>query len=193
MKIIFDFDGVICQSQKLWVKKLNEMTGKHYTLNDWDVYNAENFGEDRDLLYETIRNTDLSEALPYSWTLRTIAQLQQYSDHIVQVCSRCANEKVFTAKKEFLDKNKIRVSFTPLFDFDKDVLPCDILIEDNFEVLNRALAKYKVLVSQPWNKNVDLHGTGIIRVSHGVDLYTKIWDLANKKTHDREDKEVGVI
>lgn len=190
MKIIFDFDGVISRTQEFWLDKLNTKLGTHYMISDWKSYDMkESFPNEFNDLLEIATYSDNSEAKAYDWTLRTIAQLQQYGNHEIAIYSKCFSKERAEQKRKFLKRYNVTVSFIPIVDtdWDKDEVKCDVLIDDNPDVLLRSTAKYRVLVSQPWNADTDLTGTGIIRVKHGLDLYKKIWDLTYVKERVEDD------
>lgn len=150
MKIIFDFDGVICRTQEFWLEKMNEKYGTHYTLNDWTSYDIkENFKEDFEKMLQIAPDSDTSEAKAYDWTLRTIAQLQQYSDHEIIICSKTLSAERAEQKRKFLEKNRVHIPFVPIYEGDKDKMDCNMIIDDNPDVLLKSMANYKVLLGQP--------------------------------------------
>lgn len=175
MKIVFDFDGVICDSQSEMIRILNERANGHYKLEDWSVYNynkcfpTDDCGHFKDIFRENI----YGDKTPYYAGALFAIYCALDNGHDVKIMSDCADENVYRYKKQYLKSIGLSdILFEPVYNGNKNTALCDMLVEDCFENLKNSSAKYKLLVNKPWNCN--LNDAGIIRVKNDIDLLNNI-------------------
>lgn len=155
MKLVFDFDGIVCDSQSEMIRRLNMKTGKQYGLKDWSTYNCNKCfnAEDAKTLIEIFKEDIYEGPLcrPYTGTIKAM-QLASKLGHEVVICTDCANEEVYRSKlKHSSDWGIDNISIIPIYDGKKHEIQCDILIEDCFETLEQSNATYKIMIEKPWN------------------------------------------
>lgn len=173
MKLVFDFDGIICDSQSEMIRRLNMKTGKHYSLKDWSIYNCNKCfpPEDAKSLIEIFKEDVYDGPLcrPYTGTIKAM-QLASKLGHEVMICTDCANEEVYRCKlKHSSDWGIDDIPIIPIYDGNKHEIECDALIEDCFETLEKNNAAYKVMLEKPWN--CQLSDAGIITVRDDKELF----------------------
>lgn len=180
MRIVFDFDGVICSSQEEMIARLNEKTGKNYTINDWKYYSyKESFGDDAEKMASTFEEEIYigSNCKEYPGAINAIHYAKE-KGHDVSIVSECANEEVFNRKVKFCKLHGLNdIKIYGVYTGNKAELNCDMLVEDCVETLIESKAQYKILVTKPWNKEVDVTDKQIHRVDTDDELFEAIRQL----------------
>lgn len=155
MKIIFDLDGVICNSQAVMMRKLSEQTGKEFTIDSWKEESPSYFGEYTPVLVEIFKADDLytdPDCEVYEPVVRLIKELDELGCS-VEVHSRCADIGVQTRKRSLMNRAGLnRIGLVAHYGkSDKSECDCDILVDDQVGVLLQSKAKEKVSIRKPWN------------------------------------------
>ena len=154
MKVIFDFDGVVCYSQVEMMRRLSERLGRLITVDDWKVYDmrksfdAETVEKLKPIFSEDIYND--AECDAFDENIGEAIRYLSVRGHDVSIESICDSEGTYSNKLKYLKDRGITVEFKPVYSFDK-VMKADIVVEDCYENLVKADAKLKILITRPWN------------------------------------------
>lgn len=161
MKIVFDFDGVICKSQEVMMKLLSDRTGDTYTLDDWYTYNFKEsfpkcYGILGEIFKEDIYSDNECEMLE---GIDVVMHDLKKRGHDVVVYSACANSDVMFGKKLWMSRHGIgNIELYPIYNGDKSGVHCDVMIEDCLDNLDKSDATMKIIVNKPWNRFVTVPG-----------------------------------
>lgn len=161
MKIVFDFDGVVCRSQETMMKLLSDRTGDTYTIDDWYTYNfKESFPKCYGILGEIFKediysncNCEMTDGID-----KVMHDLKKRG-HDVSIYSACANEDVFFGKRRWLVKHGLGdIEIFPVYNGNKSHIRCDVMVEDCIENLDTSDASIKIVINKPWNRYVVVPG-----------------------------------
>ena len=157
MVIACDVDNVICNLQETVLIWFNERYGTHYTLNDFAEYDVMNVLPTEDALkmqtmYGETGLYNLVKPLPGAQD--SLKKLINEGHQVYLVTD--AVPKTYGEKVEFIHR------YFPFIDDahivcmkHKHMFKCDIMIEDNLQVLLAKPYYYRICFDRPWNRSVN--------------------------------------
>ena len=176
MKVVFDFDGVVCKSQEVMMRLLSERTGEHYTIDDWYTYDyKESFPDCYGILGEIFKEDIYGneDCLANEGVVELIHLIEK-SGHYVEIVSACANSEVAQSNKRWLVRNGLgNTKFIPVYNGNKDNVECDVMIEDCMSNIENSIAENKIIISKPWNMFIEVEGVYRAHDMSGVGIILK--------------------
>lgn len=172
VKIVFDFDGVICYSQVEMLRRLSKRLCRLITVDDWKIYNmnknfdAEVVAELKPIFAEDVYNGARDDA--FDANVGEAIEMLYNKGHDVSIETVCDSETTYLNKVRYLQNKGLgHIEMTPVFSYDK-IIKADIVVEDCYENLEKADAKIKILITRPWNKQfkADMEVTDTFSIPH---------------------------
>ena len=161
--IAVDVDSVLRNNLGLMVDLYNENFGKNLTISQIEEFKAEkSFPAIEEQTGSTASNwffVDHAKELfldapAYDGVKEDMDRLKEVADIVIITYQKNYTNKDYTLK--WLEKNGIEPNGI-CFLRDKTLLHCDILVDDNDWNFNGTHVKNSVLVTMPYNKNLDLN------------------------------------
>lgn len=156
VKIVFDFDGVICYSQVEMLRRLSKRLCRLITVDDWKIYNlnknfdAEAVAELKPIFEEDVYNGARDDA--FDTNVGEAIEMLYNKGHDVSIETMCGSETSYMNKVRYLQNKGLgHIKMVPVYSYNK-VIKADIAVEDCYENLEKADAKIKILITRPWNK-----------------------------------------
>ena len=172
MRVVFDFDGVVCYSQVEMMRRLSKRLCRLITVDDWKIYNMhENFdaevvAELKSIFTEDVYNGAREDA--FDANVGEAINMLYNKGHDVSIETLCDSETTYLNKVRYLQNKGLgHIEMTPVFGYDK-IIKADIVVEDCYENLEKADAKIKILITRPWNKRfkTDMVATDTFNIPH---------------------------
>lgn len=157
MVIACDVDDVICNLQEVVIELFNNKFGSNYALEDFTEYDVMNILPTKD----AIAMKDMygmsglySKVKPISGAQEALEKLINLGHQVYLVTA--AIPETYGEKVAFIKR------FFPYIDDGhiiamkhKHMLRCDIMIEDNLQVLLEKPYYYRICFDRPWNRSVN--------------------------------------
>lgn len=172
VKIVFDFDGVVCYSQVEMMRRLSKRLCRLITVDDWKIYNMnKNFDAEtvevlKPIFTEDVYNGAREDA--FDENVGEVMNMLHSKGHDVSIETVCDSETTYMNKVRYLQNKGLgHIKMMPVYSYDK-VIKADIVVEDCYENLEKADAKIKILITRPWNKQfkADMVVTNTFDVQH---------------------------
>lgn len=172
MKIVFDFDGVICYSQVEMLRRLSNKLGRLITVDDWKIYNMnKNFDAETVKALKPIFTEDVyndAEVDAFDENIGECMKIAHERGHDVGIETICDSETTYNNKQKYIQGKGLGFAdMQPVYSFDKQI-KADIVVEDCYENLEKADANIKILITRPWNKNfnADITVDETVKIPH---------------------------
>ncbi len=172
LTVALDCDDVLASCNTEAIKKLNSASGASFTKEDISGWGSDDGTKDRLRYFSDPAFVRAQPVIPGAKEL--VSRLIKRGCDILIVTSVPAN--CVAARNEWLRENFPEVpERNILYAARKEFLAVDVLIDDNPLTIGASIAKYPILVQQPWNKT--LSGYRSVRADHIVDDTIDIIDM----------------
>ena len=172
LTVALDCDDVLASCNTVAIKKLNTAIGTSYTKEDISGWNSDDGTKDRLRYFSDPEFVRTQPVIPGAKDL--VSRLMKRGCDILIVTSVPA--ACVAARNEWLRENFPEVpERNILYAARKEFLAVDVLIDDNPLTIGASIARYPILVQQPWNKT--LSGYRSVRADHIVDDTIDIVDM----------------
>lgn len=150
--VCLDCDDVLLSCNQLAIEMLNEAKGYNLTLDDVTAWNeCGNKADERLQYFNDVRFFERQKALPGAKDF--VRKLLERGVEVViltAVSTVAATQRILTIREEFPEIPEKNIIITSR----KDMVQCDILIDDAPHNVFDSAAKWPVLLRRPWNSNV---------------------------------------
>lgn len=150
--VCLDADDTLLLCNELAIQMLNEAKGYNLTINDVTAWNeCGNKADERLPYFNDIRFFERQRAIPGAKEF--VRKLLERGVEVViltAVSAIAATQRIRTIRDEFTEIPEKNIIITSR----KDLVQCDILIDDAPHNVFDSAAKWPVLLRRPWNNNV---------------------------------------
>lgn len=150
--VCLDADDTLLSCNELAIQMLNEAKGYNLTIEDVTAWNeCGNKADERLQYFHDIRFFERQKALPGAKEF--VRKLLERGVEVViltAVSAIAATQRIRTIREEFPEIPEKNIIITSR----KDLVQCDILIDDAPHNVFDSAAKWPVLLRRPWNHNV---------------------------------------
>ncbi|MFA7111774.1 MAG: hypothetical protein WC174_05360 [Bacilli bacterium] len=182
-----DFDNVLCETGKEFLRIYNQYTGEHLKESDLTEYDVASIVPDK---YKWLANHiwEMPElydhAIPLNVSQMHVKMLADNNDIELYVASVSPPE-VISCKYKFLSKEYPWIKQENIIIINnKQLLNMDVLVDDNPQ--NLLNSKYHgILLSYYWNKSFDCK-SNIVRVNDWYEIYDEIIRMLNARKQVNE-------
>ena len=181
MTIACDIDNVICNLQEVVVNLFNKRYGSNYTINNFNQYDVMTVLPDQEgiAMRDIYGESGLYDKVkPYHGASDGLQKLIHAGHNVYLVTD--AIPKTYGEKVEFIKK------YFPFIDDahivcmkHKHLFKCEVMIEDNLSNLLSSQYYDRIVMDQPWNRDVNDWAYGIYRCYNWNDIVTTINKINN--------------